>query len=79
VGPGGGLDEPTSNMLEQGSLTSVGLDRKTKKRRPLPMQPEPMMDPMNTLAQMAMQRPMMGSDPTEVDPEGVMKRKMTYG
>lgn len=75
--PNGGMTEP-SPMLDQGSLTSVGLDKKTKKRRPLPMQPpmDPMMDPQNPLAMMASQRSMLGSDPTEVDPEGMMKRKI---
>lgn len=77
--PVGGLNEPSSNMLEQGSLTSVGLDKKTKKRRPMPAQQDPMMDPQNPLALMATQRPMLGTEPTEVDPEGMMKRKMTYG
>lgn len=70
------MAEPTSNMLEQGSLTSIGLDKKTRKRRPLPTKPDPMMDPQNPLALMAAQRPMMGTDPTEMDPEEMMKRKV---
>lgn len=70
------MTEPAGNMLEQGSLTSVGLDKKTKRRRPLPAQPDPMMDPQNPLTMMAAQRPMLGTDPTEVDPEDLTKRKI---
>lgn len=77
MAPGGGNNEPTNDMLGAGSLANLGLNMKTKKRRPMPVKPQdPMMDPNSTLAQMAAQRPMMGSDPTEVDPEGMMKRKM---
>lgn len=69
------MAEPDS-MLEQGSLMSIGLDKKPKRRRPLPMQPDPMLDPNSPLAQMAAQRPMMGTDPGDVDPQEMMKRKM---
>lgn len=60
----------------QGGLTSVGLDKKTKRRRPLPVQPQPMMmEEQNALAQMAGQRPMLGTDPTA----DLRKKEMMYG